>query len=352
MININLLNLWASGLKDKQMIKSRNIQVDVLKGILIVFVILGHASKLPYFDWFHMSIFFMISGYLIKVPEKGQERRWIGKRASVLLIPYLAYYFLILLLKYHTVSLGDIKSVLLSGKNLVGIFGVWWFPVCLLISSVLLVFLVNYWSDKWLLWIVSGMYTGAILISNIVKASESAVLFYVPWNLDVCMLAVPYMVLGYFYKKNEASIKVKFIKRNSILLYSIIFMLFFLVLDILEIYQYNFKMKYSEYTNFVLPIIVPLAMFVILYRIVEWIAEKRWGIAISSLGKISIVLMYIHNFVIEKVKQYVNLKSEVLECLIILGICLVVGYLWTRFCNISKILQMLFVTGKVDVKER
>lgn len=48
---------------------NRKPEFDILKGILIIFVVIGHSSiHIPYinFFWFHMPAFFMITGYLTK----------------------------------------------------------------------------------------------------------------------------------------------------------------------------------------------------------------------------------------------------------------------------------------------
>lgn len=58
-------------MNEGQIIKPREDWIDVLKGIMIIFVVIGH-SWFPYSQyiyWFHMPVFFMISGYLFK-PQK------------------------------------------------------------------------------------------------------------------------------------------------------------------------------------------------------------------------------------------------------------------------------------------
>lgn len=337
-------------LKDEWMIKeNRNLQIDILKGILIIFVILGHISKMPYFDWFHMPLFFMISGYLLKVPEKGKCGLWIAKRAKTLLIPYVSYYFLFLLLEYRKIGLVDIKNLIFSGKSLVGIFGVWWFPVCLLISSSILVNIVNYISEKWIYLVLVGLYLGAIIISNVIKVTDSLLLFFVPWNLDVCMLSIPYMAIGYYYKKNEPVIREKILKTGSFAA-AFLGMGIFIVMDLQGIFQYTFKMKYSEYTNFILPLLIPVAAFVVLYKVAEWIIENRLQCVLTELGKISLVLMYEHNFVISHVKPYLMVDNVVLENFLLLILCLLSGYAWSKICSLNKISRVLFVNGKVGVK--
>lgn len=329
--------------------ENRNQQIDVLKGILIIFVILGHISQIPYFDWFHMPLFFMISGYLLKVPEKGKCVLWIGKRAKTLLIPYVSYYFVFMLLKYKDISFGDVKNLIFSGKNLVGIFGVWWFPVCLLISSAILVNLINYRSEKEINLILCALYFGAIITSNVVKFKDSNLLFFVPWNIDVCMLAVPYMAMGYYYKKNETTLHEKLF-RNSIFLASLLIIGIFIAIDLFGIYQYTFRMKYSQYTNFILPLLIPIAASVVLYKMAEWIVESRLQGVLVEFGKISMVLMYVHNFIIDQVKPFLTGNNLILECFLLLMMCLLIGYFWSKLCSFNKISKVLFVNGKVGEK--
>ena len=48
----------------------RKPEFDILKGLLIVTVVLGHTSfKIPLVDvfWFHMTDFFMLNGYLTRI---------------------------------------------------------------------------------------------------------------------------------------------------------------------------------------------------------------------------------------------------------------------------------------------
>ena len=60
----------------------RKVEFDILKGILIIFVVIGHTNlKIPYFDifWFHMPAFFMVSGYLTK--------KWLTPKELISAIP-------------------------------------------------------------------------------------------------------------------------------------------------------------------------------------------------------------------------------------------------------------------------
>lgn len=75
---------------------TRNIDIDIMKGITILCVMLGHTYWLPdnvriFIHSFHMPLFFLISGYFAKTYEEynGTSTDFSRKNAKQLLIPYL-----------------------------------------------------------------------------------------------------------------------------------------------------------------------------------------------------------------------------------------------------------------------
>jgi len=81
---------------------NRDLKLDSLKGFLIILVVIGHipfgsfnlekTEILKYFtQWlyfFHMPLFFAISVLFIKT-----KYAWLVKRASLILVPYLFWFF-------------------------------------------------------------------------------------------------------------------------------------------------------------------------------------------------------------------------------------------------------------------
>lgn len=80
--------------------QQRDITIDVLRGIGMLFVVAGHANVptlfLRYERCFAMPLFFFISGYLYK---GDTSPRWLARKADTLLIPYLIWGPIILLLQ-------------------------------------------------------------------------------------------------------------------------------------------------------------------------------------------------------------------------------------------------------------
>lgn len=68
---------------------SRDDMFDILKGIAIIFVIMGHCGSSPlraFIFSFHMPLFFFITGYFLKIRPIGKE---IGLNFKRLIVPYI-----------------------------------------------------------------------------------------------------------------------------------------------------------------------------------------------------------------------------------------------------------------------
>ena len=82
----------------------RNIYIDVMKGLLITLVVIGH---LPYFEYdsrtltliysFHMHAFLIIGGILCHINENTKLSNIILKRIKKTLLPYFVFYIISIL---------------------------------------------------------------------------------------------------------------------------------------------------------------------------------------------------------------------------------------------------------------
>ena len=84
--------------------KTRNLYIDVMKGLLITLVVIGH---LPFFEYdsrtltliysFHMHAFLIIGGMLSHIDENTKLSNIIIKRIKGTLIPYFMFYIISLI---------------------------------------------------------------------------------------------------------------------------------------------------------------------------------------------------------------------------------------------------------------
>lgn len=78
--------------------KTRIIEIDIAKGILILLVLLGHS---PICEWggacinsFHMAAFFFLSG--LTYNYKGNLAQFFRKKIKGILLPYLEFSIVLL----------------------------------------------------------------------------------------------------------------------------------------------------------------------------------------------------------------------------------------------------------------
>ena len=70
--------------------KYRIAECDIIRGILIIFVVIGHSGGGVLHDsifLFHMPLFFLLSGFLFE-GDRTKEKGYLTCKAKRLLIPY------------------------------------------------------------------------------------------------------------------------------------------------------------------------------------------------------------------------------------------------------------------------
>lgn len=83
----------------------RNENIDVVKGVCIILMVIGHSGcpdMLRSFIYcFHMPCFFLVSGYLFRDEHYTQPKQFIWKRCKSLYWPFVKWSFLFLL--FHNI---------------------------------------------------------------------------------------------------------------------------------------------------------------------------------------------------------------------------------------------------------
>lgn len=126
--------------------KKRDIEFDIAKGILILCVVIGHGGSDSLADFvyrFHMPIFFVISGYFIKI--QMDVKKYAKNQLKKLMIPYFIYMLVDFLFFDHAHNLNRVFHYLWGGRF---INGVYWYSTCYLISSIMFVVMLKYFSSE------------------------------------------------------------------------------------------------------------------------------------------------------------------------------------------------------------
>ncbi|MGY3778187.1 acyltransferase family protein [Isobaculum melis] len=193
--------------------KSRENDIDYLKGIGIFFVVWGHVWLIPgdifhYIYSFHMPLFFMLSGYLYYMHReryhKNTFKQFIKNKARSLLVPYLSFYVVSLILTAITASIQlnvsffviTLKGIFLSNHwQNVNNFALWYLPLSFI---AIIIFYLLEKRGKWQLFL-------GVCLSLILTPISYQMLYQstgrVPFTIHVLFPAIVFLAIGYWMNK-------------------------------------------------------------------------------------------------------------------------------------------------------
>lgn len=195
--------------------KERIQWLDIAKGIAIILMIFGHVKGInPYLRMFifsfHMPLFMIINGYLIK---NYNPKETLKKSAHSLVIPYAVVCLLQVIVK-TILSFGNASpfKVFLKGiaDSLIGVsftstkftqFGsvsLVWFVVCLFFARNIYVLLMSLISKT------SELIRLAVLFAISLAGYFIGIYYaFLPWSLDVALYSVIFIAAGDILRKES-----------------------------------------------------------------------------------------------------------------------------------------------------
>ncbi|MGF2617974.1 acyltransferase family protein [Rossellomorea vietnamensis] len=265
---------------------SRDInQMDIAKGLGILFVIIGHATESELLKtviyWFHMPLFFFISGRFFR-PQKNNAL--LIKNSQRLLIPYISYFFIISgvvqVLEPHHDFTENLQNFLVGGEKLGYYFGVFWFITCLFFTILLF---NNLEKTKNPFILVSILYLFSFIYSTFFQNSIW------PGNIQVSAFSVVFFAVGFYSSSSNWLSTSKTASISAIIGSLLIF------LESKGIIHYSLDMKYQIYNHLLLDIVVPLSFIILIIKISSLVE----GIPIINrlmniAGQSSLTVMYLH----------------------------------------------------------
>ena len=312
---------------------NRIIALDILKGVLIITVVIGHVyAPLRWLDvfWFHMPAFFMISGYATKDWHFDTES--LKKKIVRLWIPY-ATYCILLLPFIPNVSYGRqlLKFVIGGGNSTTCLTYPFWFANSMLIACVAYSCLKTYVSSIvrisfiFLVWIVI----------HIVHVPDYLPV-YLPLGSDLALGALCYIEIGALMKK--------YANRYCCLLGLIPFG--FAMCNGQGCISFRLNMMSMIYNNICLDLLIPLSFTILLYGLCLYI-EKCTIISVvfQYIGTASMSIMFMHIAII-----YLSVSFGLPKLLcVMLGILIpiVANYLY----NLKPLTRLLFLGSYSDCKK-
>lgn len=273
----------------------RNIKLDAIKGMLIILAVVVHYQQgiLKDIIFFHMPLFFVLSGFFYK-EDSGFSLSYIERCASRYLIPYITYIVCVLVFLDRDFSSSHLVHLAYGGR---AIAGVYWYMTCMVFAILLYTFIRSKFSDrtvKCMLLVGAGI---AVIESHLIEYIDLLKYPGIPWNLDVSMMAMVYIGIG-FYCKNQTKIILESEDRK----YDLVAVIVTVALIVFCYFNYRtgearyyFDMKSVYYKELVLAVVIPCLFGFVICRITYWLDKvKAMENVFAFLGRLIIPIMFLH----------------------------------------------------------
>ncbi|MDF9409732.1 acyltransferase family protein [Pelotomaculum isophthalicicum JI] len=278
-------------------IMNREKWLDIAKGIGIIAVVVGHSGyrEAGLLYWFHMPLFFVISGFLFKPCFDWKSLlSWVNRRAQQFLIPYVSFLGIIVVAEFYVnnryVNLYEISKAFFfnlfpGGRFIGGFYTPFWFITCLFITQVVFaIILMLFKSTTVQLLIIGIAYLGAHFESEILKTHQ----IIIPWDIDVTLLTLAYYSIGYYCKKALGKLS------PFIALVSVSLSIMLIILGRAGLINYSINVKYLTCDHIVLDLIIPIVITVAIFAVCQQFSRVNILKYIGALGNYSLPIMYLH----------------------------------------------------------
>lgn len=290
-------------------------QIDVLKGIGILLVMLGHAfpQRGTFYEIiysFHMPLFFACSGFFFR--DNNIINTTI-KDMKILLIPWVSFSCLLMfsaLIIYvisHNYSLFQFDPI---NENSYCLYHTIWFLICLFIVRFIYRLIFKMCDGK--LFIISVLSVGGYLAAYMLNNYS----FNIPFFIDSAMAMICFYHLGYLFNKTNLY--------NKHLSKWFIICLFLIYVVMVKLLQPHVDIKSNEFPIYLI-FLSSLPIFT-LYHISCWFNSKFF----IYCGTSSLVIMGLHHpiydVILFPIMNRILLPNSV-ECMLMVVISLPIIYI-------------------------
>ncbi len=295
--------------------------IDCWKGIAIVTVVAGNILDLQlakYIFWFHMPLFFFISGYLYK--ENHDYLSFFKKKFLHLIVPYTSFLLLFSLPNFaihigqiwQTKQLDFLYQLLLfilkqlyGGQLLTDWFSVFWFITCLFFTQQLYNFIyTNFGNYKSLINIIMlDVYCLAMIDYSFFKDISF------PWNINVVLMALPFYWLGHMVSKNLTIFNYK-----KLVFIAVITLVIIALIDNFYFLEFTFDMKNKSYGIPIFNLFIAIAGIIIVQQMAQTVNKINFLDNVTrEIGAASMAIMYLHQPIQISFKQVSFLNEGIIR---------------------------------------
>lgn len=287
--------------------KNRDKTVDILRGLGILIMIMGHIIYVKDFRiWyhsFHMPIFYIVSGYFFNATIED-EGAFIGRKARALLLPYLFWGIFHIL--YNYILCGDgqalrnsvIACYVKPTAGGIPIAGALWFFPALFWINVIYFFIGRLIKNQWCLF-------GVSIIVGFCGMIAAQVGIHLPLAMDSALVGVAFFATGAFLhnvREKRADIGGHIFQMKW---YA--FVLILVVITWLIFYNDEVNFRSGVYNNCILAYVNAVVSTILLWNISGMIAAKPvrmkcFGNALASIGENSVIYVCLNEWMIACIK--------------------------------------------------
>ncbi len=273
---------------------------DIAKGIVILLVILGHIENMnpiiivAIFS-FHMPFFFIANAYFIKNYNIKEHLKRSGK---TLIFPYFVVCIISAIICVNE-NISQVPNYIIFFRCIIDMFvgmskistrftsfqSVWlvWFLICLFAAKIIYVALMKKIAKYPLI-----LQLIIMLVLSVIGMLIGLKYAYLPWSLDVSLVALPFMWF------EDSLHKYKIIENIRLSMY----ILCFIVWAMLGVTGFEIEMSMRSYPGYILVLIEAVAGSIIFIGISVFIEKKTEKLSkfLAWCGKNSIIILAIHCF--------------------------------------------------------
>lgn len=320
--------------------------LDFTKGFAMIFVVFGHALAIEstnyIMNWaysFHMPIFFIISGYLLRYKEDNGKKYTIKSKCYSLLIPYLCFCTANIIIEF-VLSKFNINILFYGIERMITFYGIssLWFVSALFIGEIVFFILKKKIHNKKIVFFIALILFIFPLIIGINHKVEGDIPKII-WAMARGCEAFLFIQIGYYLFNYINNIKL-----------SSIFIITLLLIVSVPVYLNGFVNTFvCRYNNLALFFINCIGMSVLIILLFKNVNECQ---LLSWVGKNSLIIMATHQATIsiiwaimEKFNlNYMGYLSGVLVTILIFIIEIPIVYVINNYCP--------FMLGKFKKKEK
>lgn len=269
----------------------RQAWIDVLKGIGILAVVVGHITYnralVVQIFMFHMPLFFLVGGWLHD--PATPQRAYLNAKARSLLLPYACFLLILWPLELMLAAPSDAGwswalltlPMLFGGQLLTGVASVFWFVTCYFLTQQLVHFMLRRYA------LPACAAAGALMLAGAYLAAWLWPHWSLPWAAQAVLFTAPLYLIGYAAREVELA------------RWTPLWMLLTAGALLLNLAGAGntLDLKYGDYGLPVVTLASAVAAVALLAVLARRIHASMAGRLLAALGGASMTIMFLHQFV-------------------------------------------------------